>query len=571
MILGKMKISQKLIAVSLISTLLMVVVGIVGVVNINIINKNADRLYEINLVSMDKMYQVQLDLIRVRSNLEHLLNSRYQNDISNINETIVKAVKTSESDFEDVDKLHLTSQEQETHYSDAKAALPEYKATINKIIQYVKDGNYEEASKLYDGDFTKIRKQLESGLNNSTKDSGIDAENVSNSNKSVFKKTLIELSFITVICLIGTFLIGINMGRWLSKRINVIKEFADDLKNGDLTSQINITSNDELGVMAAALNQSAEKTKLLVTEIILGINNMNIVSEELSSITTEVSLKMKVVNESTGKISNGAQDLSSITEEVSASTEEMYSNTHLLTNKANNAAESVKEIRNRAIEIKAKSTENINNGNIIYQEKRSNIVKAIQEGKIVEEVKTMADSIGDIASQTDLLALNAAIEAARAGEQGRGFAVVADEVRKLAEQSSQAVSNIRDMVVQVQAAFNNLSIGGQDILDYIISTVNPSFQLLLDTGIQYEKDADFVNNMQEEIANSSREMNKVVKQVSSAIQTVSATAEESAGSSEEILSSINEITKAIDDVSKSANSQSELAKKLNGLIQQFKI
>ncbi|MFT8320112.1 MAG: methyl-accepting chemotaxis protein [Bacillus sp. (in: firmicutes)] len=65
-------------------------------------------------------------------------------------------------------------------------------------------------------------------------------------------------------------------------------------------------------------------------------------------------------------------------------------------------------------------------------------------------INKILSTIGSISQQTSILSLNATIEAARAGEHGKGFAVVASEVGKLANQTSTAVEQTRNNILQVQ-------------------------------------------------------------------------------------------------------------------------
>ncbi len=299
--------------------------------------------------------------------------------------------------------------------------------------------------------------------------------------------------------------------------------------------------------------------------------NLSASSQELLATVEQLSLKAETIDDAVGVISDGMQESSATTEEISASMEEVDSSINILSSKAMEGSNNSNEFKLRATSVKNNSEKAIQETKNLYAEKQRNMEVAIEEGRVVDSIKVMADTIGSIAEQTNLLALNAAIEAARAGEQGKGFAVVAEEVRTLAEQSSQSVINIQDTILKVQQAFKRSIDTGKDILEFINTNVNEQFNGYKETGNQYYNDADFVTKMSEEIAAMSEEITATVGQVSEAVENMANASQGSSEKAETIKESMNETTMAIKQVAKTAEIQTTLSEKLNEMVQKFKI
>lgn len=560
----------KLILGFLFLSIIVALVGYIGIKNIQKINFNGSQIYSNNLLAINDLNTIRETFLKSRSeslmlfyNHDQIQNESVRQELKAITSQNEKAESAYEKAF-----LDSLSDEKRMYYTYFKKLQTNYYDEQAKMTQLIDDGNYQVAEDMIQN-MIILNDNALSNLNKLIEINTLEAEQRNSNNHDLYLSTLKIQAALVILSVLLALLIGIYLARNLAKRLNMIMVLAEAFGEGDLTKQVKIKGKDEIGRLGLAFN----KALINVKEILIAIGNssqiINSQSEKLSAAMKELMDTMHLIKSSTVQIAHSTDELSAAIQEISASTEEIGNSTTTLVFNAGEGQKSALAIRDRAGEIKTVGTNASYQAQSIYKEKKANISKALEQAKVVDKIKLMAETISGIADQTNLLSLNASIEAARAGTAGRGFAVVAGEVRKLAEQSHQAVDNIHSVIGDVQKAFEQLMLNTNDLLDFIEIRVNTDYQAYVQTGIQYEEDSQFISTMSNEFAETASLINQTLIEINSAMQQVASTTEETSASSEDISESVAQTVSTIEQITRMAQEQTDLVSDLNRKILKF--
>lgn len=245
---------------------------------------------------------------------------------------------------------------------------------------------------------------------------------------------LIVLGVLIIILLISVFSIRVI------NKINILTVSLKELSEGegDLTQRIKVSSRDEIGAMAEAVNLFISKTQDLVSRANNAADDVVKHLAELDSVA--------------GKVAGVADSQEEKVSQVASSMKDMVHTIHEVSERIQDNLRNVDDIRSASMDA-GRSSEQV-------RQAISDMVSDVQNATatvgsvsdLSKQIESVLDIIRAIAEQTNLLALNASIEAARAGDAGRGFAVVADEVRSLASKTQQSTVDIQKQISALQNA-----------------------------------------------------------------------------------------------------------------------
>jgi methyl-accepting chemotaxis protein len=287
--------------------------------------------------------------------------------------------------------------------------------------------------------------------------------------KKAIKKSIIN-TFLITLCVIGL----TSLFVWFFMKLNIltpvekIKNFIQKISSGDLSSQIEFDSSDELGIISQELSNMQNFLKLSINSLSETSHMMEDSANHLEKLSAEMSKSSKDTTIQSESVAAASEELSSNMESVAAAIEQTATNVSMVSSSAEEINQRIAETASNTEKAKTISNEAVNQANDAS-------IQVNRLGEAAREIGKAIELITEISEQTNLLALNATIESARAGEAGKGFAVVADEIKKLAQQTYNAseevkkkIADIRSTTGETVSSIKNISSVIQEVNDIVV-------------------------------------------------------------------------------------------------------
>ena len=393
-------------------------------------------------------------------------------------------------------------------------------------------------------------------------------------NKSEINDMTMPILFQTLIVILVSILVGGFIVYFIiisiTNPLNKLKKSAIQVSEGDLTQEVEIIREDEIGQVAQAFKNMAKNLHRIITEV-------NIKSEHVAASSEQLLASSEQTTTSSEYVASTLQEVASRAELQSDRLINNSDSLQNISNHVNKVAENVKEVSilANATVLQAKEGEEsvehtVSQMNGIYEsvEILNRQISYLQDR--TKSIESIVDAISGIAGQTNLLALNAAIEAARAGEQGKGFAVVAGEVGKLAKQSEESAREIGEIVNNILADTKTTVKGMEAVTRNVQNGITAS-QKTSDTFIGIIERVESISPQIEEVSNIANTIAENVETVAVSANDLLAISKENAAFSENMATTTDEQLAAMQEIKASASSLADLAEGLKKNINKFKI
>ena len=322
-------------------------------------------------------------------------------------------------------------------WNQAKQLLTQNTTNRSTIFEDISTGNLVEASQLALGIQKTNVDNTRALLITMTNEENTEISRMLLASSRSIDRSMVLCGILGGLAVLFLILTVIVLTRIVSRPLKDLSVLSTRIGKGDLTAEIRqVSHNDEVGSLFQAFRIMTDNMRTMVRENKESVNLLSSSSAEILAAATQVAASSVETATAVSQTTSTVEEVRQISESSSAKAKAV-----------SDKAEKNTEIAQNGKKAVASLVENMDNIRERVESIAESVVRLSEQGQAIGEIIA---SVNDIADQSNLLAVNAAIEAAKAGEYGKGFGVVAQEIKGLAEQSRQATTKVRAILLDVQ-------------------------------------------------------------------------------------------------------------------------
>ena len=459
----------------------------------------------------------------------------------------------------------ITTEEDRRSFEEVKRAREAWNTLRGRMVAQVAAGQVKEAKNLLAAEGEQLNAAL----------SGAIAAHVDFSERHIYatmdavEESTVLLSRVlwggVVLAIVFGCAIAFAIARTISRPVGQLVEHVARVGQGDLDSQCEYQSRDEIGQLGQALNrmtadlkyahqqqaahaeqeretqaQLQKKVDSLLVDVrkigagdltqrisVKGADAIGQLGEGIEGLSAELSRNMSAIAHNAQTLAASAEELSATSQQMASNSEETSGQAESVSSAAEQVSKNVQTVATAGEEMTASIKEIAKNANEATKVTMSAVEVAKSANATISKLGESSMEIGkvvkvitSIAEQTNLLALNATIEAARAGEAGKGFAVVANEVKELAKETAKATEDISLKVDAIQGD----SAAAVKAIEEIRGIINQVNDIATTIAGAVEEQTAVTNEIGRNVSEASRGATDIARNISGLAQATQSTA-----------------------------------------------
>jgi methyl-accepting chemotaxis protein len=514
-------------------SLLVALGGVVGVVVIQIISRQADVIfkekYPVVRQANDFSDAADAELLALHSFLlkEKTAAGRMETNHNNaaLHIKTLADMLTEATDRQNLSSLQSVHEKLSRLYSDM-----------------VKSTNDVERDQLMDSaetDILTLQKSIKAIIDHSEADMTLSMEQADLTQT----RSLVALIAITLLAFFAAFQLGQRVSAGITRPLGVLVDYSKQVAGGDLNKEIALAdTKDEIGTLVKAFRTMIENLRHQLQDIIDG--------------TTVIASSVSELSASSAQLASSSAENATSINETTTTVEEVRQTTELASTKAQQMADEsrhIKETSRRGREATDGTIESMNKIQTQMGAIAETIIRLSEQSQAIGQIIATVDSLSE---QSNVLAVNASIEAAKAGEHGKGFSVVAQEVKSLAQQSKQATMQVRNILNEIQKATSTAVMAteqGGKVVEKGTETAGLAGKAIVTLTEGLDQSA----NAATQIASASQQQRVGMDQITSAMESVREASQQNAASAKQLEGAVHNLKM--------------LGEKLKGIVASYRI